>query len=194
MADKFKACSVDGCNREAGRQGSNLKGMCYAHYTRWYKTGATNPSKPIRGRRHIQDWFDNFTPAETDECVVWPFYRMKSGYPGQGMHRRVCEVAHGSPPTPTHQAAHSCGNGHLGCINDRHLSWKTPKENMADQLVHGTSNLGSRNPRANLVESQVVEIKVQLKHGHKMKEIAARYGVSYCTIQFIKRGKNWKHV
>lgn len=194
MADKFKACSVDGCNRPAGTTRRRMNGMCYAHYTRWLKNGDTNPSKPIRGRRHVKDWFDNFKPADTDECVIWPFHRMKSGYPGRGMHRRVCEIVHGSPPTETHQAAHSCGNGHLGCVNDRHLSWKTPQENTDDQLAHGTRIRGSKNPNANLVESQVKEIKVSLSLGVSMKEIAAAYGVSYNTIQFIKSGKNWAHV
>ncbi|WP_292637037.1 hypothetical protein [Mesorhizobium sp.] len=48
--------------------------------------------------------------------------------------RLVCEEVHGPPPSPDHEAAHSCDNGDLGCATKRHLSWKTPKENTADKF------------------------------------------------------------
>lgn len=54
--------------------------------------------------------------------------------------RMVCEEVNGPPPTPAHQAAHSCGKGHLGCITPQHLRWATQVENEADKLIHGTHN------------------------------------------------------
>lgn len=194
MADQFKACSVDGCNRPSGLEGRKLNGYCYAHYTRWYKTGSVRADEPIKERFNIKTWFENLKPSETDDCVIWPFHRMQSGYPGRAAHRKVCEIFHGPPPTDTHQAAHSCGKGNKGCVNDRHLSWKTPKENTDDQLIHGTRMLGSKNHRATLVEAQVAEIKSMLSMGIGPTEIANIFGVSRHTIQFIKSGKNWRHV
>lgn len=53
----------------------------------------------------------------------------------------MCQKAHGDPPSPKHDAAHSCGRGHEGCVNPNHLSWKTKKQNQADRITHGTSHL-----------------------------------------------------
>lgn len=80
-------------------------------------------------------------PFEGNECLEWPYSGNNWGY-GQltvagrlvVASRFVCEIAHGDPPTPEYQAAHSCGNGHLGCVNPQHLRWATPKENSADKI------------------------------------------------------------
>jgi hypothetical protein len=55
-------------------------------------------------------------------------------------HRVMCEIAHGPKPAPGFVAAHTCGKGREGCVNPRHLRWASQKENMADKLLHGTSN------------------------------------------------------
>jgi hypothetical protein len=70
---------------------------------------------------------------ETDECVTWPFSRNRDGYPSGQKHRWVCEKVNGPSPSARHVAAHSCDRGHEGCINKRHLEWKTHAENMRDK-------------------------------------------------------------
>jgi hypothetical protein len=76
-----------------------------------------------------------------EECVDWPYARNPDGYgnlhvapggPWKAAHRYACEQAHGLPPTPKHEAAHSCGRGASGCVNPRHLRWATSAENKAD--------------------------------------------------------------
>ena len=100
-----------------------------------------------------------FTHCE-DACISWPFARDSKGYGqikigGQArrVHRIVCERFNGKPPTVRHDAAHSCGNGHLGCANGYHLRWATRKENSADRYVHGTFR------QAHLTENDVLAIR-----------------------------------
>jgi len=82
---------------------------------------------------------------EGDTCVTWPYSRNPQGY-GQtfycgevmGAHRVMTILKYGPPPTNAHQAAHSCGNGRLGCVNPVHLRWATAQENIIDKFkLHG---------------------------------------------------------
>lgn len=136
-------------------------------------------------------------PYEGDECVLWPFGRGGKGYGymradgvHQAAHRYICKRVNGEPPSPLHEASHSCGNGFGGCVTKRHLTWKTPKENAADKIVHGTVNNGQRNGAAKLCEEQVLEI-YSLKGLQSQADIAARFGVSRALIGLIHSGKKW---
>lgn len=54
---------------------------------------------------------------------------------------------------------------------------------------------GSKNPRAQLNESQVFEIKYRLiPSGLSNKDIAEMFNVKSYVISFIRTGKNWSHV
>ena len=51
--------------------------------------------------------------SDSNDCIKWPFYRMKNGYGQVGLHtgmalahRKMCEMAHGRPQGGQ-QAAHS---------------------------------------------------------------------------------------
>jgi hypothetical protein len=103
---------------------------------------------------------------EGADCLTFPMRgRDGKGYGTLGYlgkprlaHRLMCELAHGAPPTPLHHAAHSCGNGHLACVNPRHLSWKTASENQADTIAHGTCKKKG-GTRQKLTDEQVAEIR-----------------------------------
>lgn len=128
---------------------------------------------------------------EREFCLIWPFTRAQNGYPiaGRGSrirpHRIMCEKRHGPPPSPTHQAAHSCGNGHLGCVNPWHLNWRTAGENQCERYKQ--SGLV---PRAKLTPTQVDEIR-SLQGRERTVDIAARFGVSEANIRQIQSGKTW---
>lgn len=139
---------------------------------------------------------------ELDECLDWPFAKDSKGY-GKLKHngkadaiapRVVCELVHGAPPTPKHEAAHSCGNGHLGCVNPRHLSWKTRLENRADSIAHGTHVKGSDHKVSKLSESQVRDIKLKSAAGVGTSVLASEYSVAPGTIHSIATGKHWAWV
>ncbi|MDV4166208.1 hypothetical protein R1538_34730 [Rhizobium leguminosarum] len=132
-----------------------------------------------------------------DECLIWPFAKAGKGYGhlcigGKPVyvHRYICELVHGAPPTPEHEAAHSCGRGHLGCIAHGHLGWKTHIDNIADKIIHGTHNRGERAFGAKLTEADVREI-ISLKGVEPQNKLAKRFMVSKATISLINSGRNW---
>jgi hypothetical protein len=148
-------------------------------------------------------WAKAHADFKGDECLRWPFGISLRGYGNffsangeiYSPHRYMCELAHGKPPTPKHDAAHNCGKGHLGCVNPRHLEWKTSKENAADKLVHGTRARGSRHGMAKLTEANVKCIRRLLKTGLLTKvSIAKRFNVTPEAINRIVREKIWRHV
>lgn len=130
-------CTIEGCSKK-----SYAHGLCSAHNYRRRKHGdplggGTGDGEPLRYFREV------VMAYEGDECLAWPYGKNASGYgvwtgaTGSGIvSRQVCEEAHGPAPTPKHEAAHSCGKGHLACVTKGHLSWKTPKENGADKRLH----------------------------------------------------------
>lgn len=145
-----KACSVQGC----GNLNYYAYGWCEPHYRRWRRFGSPTPGgKPRASRAKALKYLLEVVLAyEGDNCFTWQLSRDKNGYGiltkggVKWAHRVVCKEVNGSPPTPRHQAAHSCGKGHVHRVNKRHLRWATPKENSADKAIHGTAN--GREPRS----------------------------------------------
>lgn len=136
-------------------------------------------------------------PYEGDECLIWPFHRNAGGYGllrsngrTRDAHRVVCEAANGQPPTPSHEAAHSCGSGHLGCVTKRHLVWKTHKENEADKVAHGTVRRGEANTNAKLTVEAVRAIRA-LSGLQTKTATAAQFCVSIRTIGLVQAGERW---
>jgi hypothetical protein len=128
-----------------------------------------------------------------DECLFWPYSGKPGGYPqiwldgtSKLLGRVVCERVHGPPPTPEHEAAHSCGRGNKGCITPRHLRWATHAENVADRVAHGTAKLTAKDVRA---------IRRMVSQGTRtQKQLAARFGVGEPTISKIVRREMWVNV
>lgn len=185
-------CAAEGCDKAV-----YCRGWCRAHYQRWWRHhdplgGGTSNGELLR-------YFnDVVAPYLGEDCLIWPYSRAGNKYgevrvAGKRnlVHRLVCERRHGPPPTPDHQAAHLCGKGHEGCVNPRHVVWKTPAENTADRLVHGTHNRGERHARVKLTEAGVLEIRRRLAAGETQAAIAADVGVTHSAISSIAIRKNW---
>lgn len=155
-------------------------------------------------RRHLKwrnlDWLTDRVNHSGAECLIWPFSKNQKGYgqvsigPGdiRKAHRVMCTLAHGEPPTPKHLASHTCGNGHLGCVNPKHLRWQTNSENQLDRRRHGTSqsDVGT-NPRK-LSKQSIAEIKF-LRGKVTTLELAKRYGVVHGTIDYHHRKARQAH-
>lgn len=143
-----------------------------------------------RGEGEAFRWLRDRVDYSGDDCLIWPFAILKHvgrgylGYNGKSYyaHRLMCILVHGEPPTPKHQAAHSCGNGHKGCVNPRHLQWQTHSENQRDRRKHGThvtTRYGSRSP---LTVAQVREIR-SVRGIEPQLATAARFGISLSSVQ-----------
>lgn len=184
-------CSVAKCGKPANAS----RGLCRGHYMRWYRYGSVtfDPRK-----RPARDYYvKRVVPFTGEACLIWPFTRDQHGYAQirddgkmKKVHRLVCIEVRGEPPTPKHEAAHSCGNGHLGCVNPNHLSWKTRSENQLDRAIHGTSNRGTRSRTNRLSEDDVRYIREQ-KGILSQKKLGDRFGVSGNAIHEIHTGKSW---
>ena len=92
------------------------------------------------------EWMIERRSHDGDACLLLP--HANAGFPAKVRFnfrqvvaaRAMCILAHGLPPTPKHMAIHSCGNGHLSCVNPKHLRWGTGKDNIQDAIRHRTMN------------------------------------------------------
>lgn len=187
-ANPPETCTIDGC------QMPNLaKGLCSKHYSRVYRHSDADTLK-ILGKGEAVDWLRSHVFHGGDECLTWPFSSKNTqGYGVTSFEGRMqnasavmCHLAHGEKPTQGHEAAHSCGNGHLGCVNPRHLRWATRSENHADKHGHGTMPKGQSHPFAKLTDAQVAEIR---KSTDGMTAIAAKFGISRGYVWELQKGK-----
>jgi hypothetical protein len=135
---------------------------------------------------------------DKEDCLLWPFARNSAGYGHLSIngvhtlvHRIACEAMHGISPTPWHDAAHSCGKGHLGCCAPTHVRWATPKENQQDMIRHGRSQQGERHYGAKLTEADVLLIRAS---GEPSAALAERFGVERTNIIAIRKFKSWRHI
>jgi hypothetical protein len=103
----------------------------------------------------------------------------------------MCETAHGPAPAVLRVAMHSCGNGHLGCVNPKHLHWGTHSDNTQDMWRHGTMVAGSRHPGAKLTESDVRAIR-RMAGSASESEIGDLFGISGSHAHNIIARKSWK--
>lgn len=184
-------CKVDGCGRPL-----KASGLCNSHYHRLRTYG--DPLGGSRQRGYVTEFYERVVLRfEGDDCLIWPYAKVR-GYAVMGrdsryVSRLLCVGEHGFPPSPEHQAAHSCGNGDRGCVNRHHIRWATPAENQADRREHGTHIRGERQWQAKLTLSDVVEIKK--KQGlESQRALANRFGVSRQAIRNIFSGRSWSHV
>lgn len=190
MADT-KLCTIGGCEKRL-----LARGWCAAHYDRWRKYGDPLGAS-TRPKRQPLQWLTEQLSFSGDECLPYPFGRTGTGYGAvyveggkQVMaHRWVCEQMRG-PPRQGDWAAHSCANGHLGCVNPRHLRWATPKENGEDRVAHGNCPRGVTHPHAKLREDQALAIYT-LKGTATSSEAGRKFGVTRDIVRGIWRGQTW---
>jgi hypothetical protein len=185
-------CEAVGCDKPVFR-----RCLCAAHYSRLLRHGDIEATaKPANG--DILTWLEDRHLHIGEECLAFPFLRNGNGYGrvtygGQriGAHRAMCILAHGEPPTPKHEAAHSCGKGHEGCVNPGHLRWATRVENLADRVEHNGGNRGSRHGNAKLSAEVVIAIRRRLAAGEAQASIAVDCQIEQSTVSKINRRVLW---
>jgi len=184
-------CSIPECSKP-----SLKRGWCNSHYKRWTRHGDPLGGGTANGKP--KEFLLNLMDLNTDECIKWPFAKDRNGYGTitldgvkQSVSRFVCAALTGLPPTNKHQAAHICGKGHLGCVNPKHILWKTCADNHADKLIHGTHSRGEKHGASKLTETSVLEIR-RLRGRVTQRDLAKRFSVSEATIYGVQTRKKWK--
>lgn len=176
-------CRISDCEKAVV-----ARGLCRGHYHRDLTYGDPLAGGTAKGA--LSRWIADHADYAGDDCLEWPFHTNEFGY---GPSRQMCVAAHGAPPSDVHQSAHSCGNGHLGCMNPKHLRWATAKENAADRAIHGTDNAGIFHYRSKLTADQVREIRHNpAKKRHA--DLAREFGVTQGTIHGIANGNGYRNV
>lgn len=150
-------------------------------------------SKP-RGSGVAAAWLQAHVAYQGSDCLIWPYSRSRQKGYGflvhEGVHhyahRFMCELVNGLAPSPKHQASHSCGRGHNGCVNPLHLSWKTNSENQLDRRTHGTLRNNRGQTRAKLTTDQIADVRA-LKGKVTQYDLAKRFGVKPGCIEYWQR-------
>lgn len=104
------------------------------------------------------------------------------------VHRLVCEAWHGPCP-PGLQAAHLDGDQLHNVPSN--LAWVTNTENQRHKILHGTSLRGEEAPKARLTSAIVRRVWLSTE---STRSLAKELGVSKTAVQFIRKGRNWKHL
>jgi AraC-like DNA-binding protein len=147
----------------------------------------------LEGDGDLKTWVRDHLDYQSDRwCLIWPFASRQGatvqvGKPPLNVCRLMCEYRNGPPPTPKHQAAHSCGRRHEGCVNPQHLSWKTNAENQVERYQHS-----GLTKRTKLTPEQVDEIRA-LEGRAPVLEIAQQFGISSNNVRRIFAGQLWKN-
>lgn len=195
MGSALEHCSVANCKNHALHASGRGDKLCRPHYKKKLKYG--DPCYVYVRPSEVMAWVKNAISYDGDDCLIWPFARSGQKYgcmrfrgSTQLAHRVVCELVHGSPPSPLSQAAHSCGKGHEGCVNPRHLRWDSRSGNFADKVKHGTDSRGEKSSLAKITNDDVVRIR-SLRGKMSQSAIGAEYGLTQPTISKIQSGKRW---
>ena len=147
-----------------------------------------------RGNGKAVAWLRAHVDYDGEGCLPWPFCLCNGyghfGHEGENhyAHRFMCTLVKGPPPTPFHEAAHSCGRGDQGCVHPQHLDWKTTSGNQLDRALHGTKN--SWAARGKLTPEEAAQIRA-LKGQKTQQEIAAMFGISRSQVSWVMTGKAW---
>lgn len=147
-------------------------------------------------RIHASVVLRQLAALETDDCVVWPGPLNRYGHAPirfkgrMTLAHRVALALRFPPPFENAQAAHGpCHNP--ACLNYRHLSWKTNKQNAEDRYRDGTDARGEHNPSARLRRDQVLLLRELLSAGCSQAELGRRFEVNAATIRAIEQRRTW---
>ncbi len=110
------------------------------------------------------------------------------------IHRLVAE-AFIPNPTRLKEVNHIDANKRNNHMSN--LEWCDRKHNLQHSYDKGLKRCGESHGMHKLTESDVVKIRKEYVKGdrkHSLHALAAKYGVSWCTIQAIVTGRLWSHL
>jgi hypothetical protein len=136
----------------------------------WYRVW----TKVTIGARH-ECWNWTGAYASKRKRGDWQMRRPSVRIGGRKTHatnpaRLICEWFHGAPPSPVHEAGHTCPQGENECcVNPDHLKWMTREEN--ERYKH--ANVTVKGVRAPAEEDdQTRSVRVDLHAEHHDRQLA----------------------
>jgi len=143
-------------------------------------------------RQPEMDRFMSHVSVAESGCWLWTAHKLPSGY-GQFRQPTKNELAHraayrlfSGSDAGAMDVMHSCDNP--SCVNPKHLSTGTRKDNMLDAKNKGRSAMGERHGRSKLTLDEVAEIRAS---SLTQAVLATKYGVRQPSISKIKRNTRW---
>lgn len=139
-------------------------------------------------------------PVLGTPCWLWTAYRLPTGYgrckwQGREMtaSRVSWELANGPPPEYL-GVLHRCDNP--PCVNPEHLFLGTALDNAVDRDAKGRREApaGTKNGRAKISESTVIELRSQRANGASRKDLASIFGISLAAVKHILSRATWNTV
>lgn len=106
-------------------------------------------------------WLKEHRDFDEDRCLLFPMFvphrrvRVKFNCRNMTAAEAMLLLTQGLPPEGKSVAAHKCGNGHLSCVNPKHLYWADSKENAQDRVIHNPKTA----PKADLSQSTIDKIQ-----------------------------------
>lgn len=186
----MSACNVSGCLKPVAH-----RGLCHAHYRRLLIHGSpTGGGQDRATRKQTLAALDAAINYKGEDCFFWPHARNSAGYGHMTIdgkhrlvHRLVCEAVHGESESDGELALHSCGNGHLGCVNPGHLRWGSHSDNRSDEVRHQRSKAVP----FKTAKLSISDVRMIRNSNGPQSKIAAEFGVTQTNVSAIKRRKSW---
>ncbi len=140
--------------------------------------------------------------VETTGCIEWigalsqkrrgkrPVVQVGGrGTPVVIVARLVCEWFWGPPPTPLHEAGHTCPKGeNARCVHPLHLAWQTRAENEAHKRTYGTAIADTEDtPTRRTHRMSRPNLTDIFTYHRPFGDQAARYaGIRFQALQFVQ--------
>lgn len=190
-------CSYSSCEKTV-----EAKGFCQKHYMRFRLYGSPDPKSFDHEPIEIRFW-QLVDKKEDHECWLWKRPPSSNGYgrirvketgKEEGAHRVSWWLHNNKTDIPDGMVVmHSCDN--KLCVNPKHLSIGTFKENTHDMIKKGRAKYktfpGESNANALLTKQDIIFIRnSNLKH----TELAKMLNVSSACIADVRKRRSWTHI
>lgn len=147
-------------------------------------------------KEDILNLVNEIQPSENG-CKIWTHTLNDKGYGKISFKNKTCEV---------HRVLYRCVHGEIkrglvvrhlcnnrACVNIDHLALGTQKDNAQDAVKAGMYNIGEKHHAAKLTEEQIIYIRKNEMH-IGTSALGRKYGVSYQTIEQVKKRHTWTHI
>lgn len=164
----------------------------------------------------LVDGYPNYAVTKCGEVISYtkevPFFLKQHDANGKGyrrctlfakqvpkkilVHRLVFEHFGNEPivhrDRVNHQIAHLDGNRSNNHISN--LVQVSAKENNSHKKVHGTHQIGEKNPNSKFSKEDILNMREMYRKGSTTVDVGEKYGISASVARFIISGLSWSHV